>query len=66
MDFAEKRCRLCGCYVTIPTMFRDDDLQLNLPAMQRHIEFLFDGGIKEGTGVILAGGAAGDLLDDEI
>ena len=61
MDFAEKRRRLCGCYVTIPTMFRDDDLQLNLPAMQRHIEFLFDGGIKEGTGVILAGGAAGDF-----
>ena len=61
MDFAEKRSRLCGCYVTIPTMFRDGDLQLNLPAMQRHIEFLFDGGIKNGTGVILAGGAAGDF-----
>ena len=55
------RRRLCGCYVTIPTQFRDDDLELNLPAIRRHVRFLREGGIGEQTGVLLAGGAAGDF-----
>jgi dihydrodipicolinate synthase/N-acetylneuraminate lyase len=42
-------------------MFRDEDLELDLPAMRRHVRFLIDGGIREGTGVLLAGGAAGDF-----
>ena len=42
-------------------MFRDDDLELNLPAIRRHVRFLRDGGIDEQTGVLLAGGAAGDF-----
>jgi dihydrodipicolinate synthase/N-acetylneuraminate lyase len=54
--------RLCGCYVTIPTMFRDDeDLSVDLPAICRHVHFLIDGGITTGMGVLLAGGAAGDF-----
>lgn len=61
MDFTEHRRRLCGCYTTIPTPFRDDDLELNLPALKRHVEFLIQGGIREGTGVLLAAGAAGDF-----
>lgn len=52
---------LLGCYVTIPTMFRDEDLELDLPALQRVVRFVIDGGITTGTGVILAGGAAGDF-----
>ena len=32
--------RLRGCYITVPTQFRDDDLELNLPAIKRHVEFL--------------------------
>lgn len=53
--------RLTGCYVTVPTMFRDSDLELNLHAMHQHVQFLIEGGIQEGSGVILAGGAAGDF-----
>lgn len=53
--------RLRGCYVTVPTQFRDGDLELNLPAVTRHVEFLLAGGIREGTGILLAGGAAGDF-----
>ena len=58
MDRATRLKRLCGCYVTVPTMFKDDDLELDLPAMQKHVRFLIDGGLKTGNGVILAGGAA--------
>ena len=42
-------------------MFRDEDLELDIPAQRRAVRFLIDGGIKEGTGVLLAGGAAGDF-----
>ena len=55
------RDRLTGCYVTVPTMFRDGNLDLDLPAMGRHVAFLLAGGVGEGTGVLLAGGAAGDF-----
>jgi dihydrodipicolinate synthase/N-acetylneuraminate lyase len=55
------RSRLCGCYVTIPTLFRDDDLAVDLDAIRQHVRFLIDGGITTGTGVLLAGGAAGDF-----
>ena len=62
MDQQTLRERLYGCYVTIPTMFHDDDdFSLNLDAMRQHVEFLIDGGIRTGTGVLLAGGAAGDF-----
>ena len=53
--------RLCGCYVTVPTMFRDYDLELDLPAMNKHARFLIDGGLQTGNGVVLVGGAAGDF-----
>jgi dihydrodipicolinate synthase/N-acetylneuraminate lyase len=55
------RQRLRGCYVTIPTLFSDPDLELNLAAMWRHVQFLLQGGLKEGNAVLLAGGAAGDF-----
>jgi dihydrodipicolinate synthase/N-acetylneuraminate lyase len=62
MDQKTLRERLYGCYVTIPTMFHDDDeFSLNLDAMQEHVRFLLDGGMRTGTGVLLAGGAAGDF-----
>jgi dihydrodipicolinate synthase/N-acetylneuraminate lyase len=61
MDTNVARERLCGCYVTIPTMFRDDDLAVDLSAIRRHVRFLVEGGITTGTGVLLAGGAAGDF-----
>ena len=56
------RDRLYGCYVTIPTMFHDTpDLDVNLDATRQHVNFLIDGGIRTGTGVLLACGAAGDF-----
>ena len=62
MDSATRRSRLQGCYVTIPTMFRDDDeLSVDLDAIARHVEFLIDGGCVTGDAVLLAGGAAGDF-----
>ena len=53
--------RLCGCYVTIPTMFKNDNLELDLQSVKRHVGFLIDGGLKTGNSVLLAGGAAGDF-----
>ena len=60
-DWDDVKERLAGCYVTVPTMFRDDDLELDLPAIRRHVRFLIEGGIRTETGTLLAGGAAGDF-----
>jgi dihydrodipicolinate synthase/N-acetylneuraminate lyase len=61
MDFARARQRLAGCYITIPTMFRDPDLELNLPAVRRHVGWLMERGVDARYGTFLAGGAAGDF-----
>ena len=61
MDTKLARGRLCGCYATIPTMFRDNDLAVDLPAIRRHVRLLVEAGITTGAGVLLAGGAAGDF-----
>ncbi|MFO1039569.1 MAG: dihydrodipicolinate synthase family protein [Geminicoccaceae bacterium] len=61
MDWARARERLQGCYITIPTMFEDPDLGLNLPAMTRHVRWLMEHGIDAKYGTFLAGGAAGDF-----
>jgi dihydrodipicolinate synthase/N-acetylneuraminate lyase len=61
MDRERLRERLSGCYVTLPTMFRDEDLAVDLPAIRRHVRYLIDAGIRTGSGVLLAGGAAGDF-----
>jgi dihydrodipicolinate synthase/N-acetylneuraminate lyase len=61
MDPGEARRRLVGCYVTIPTMFRDPDLAIDTDGIRRHVRFLIDGGLTTGNAVLLAGGAAGDF-----
>ena len=61
MDFARARQRLAGCYITIPTMFQDPDMELNLPAIRRHVRWLVGRGINARYGTFLAGGAAGDF-----
>ena len=62
MDHALLRERLTGCYVTVPTMFRDDaDLSVDLDATRRHVRFLIEGGLTDGNAIMLAGGAAGDF-----
>jgi 4-hydroxy-tetrahydrodipicolinate synthase len=61
MDFERAKERLRGCYVTVPTMFRDPDLELDLAATGRNVRFLLDRGIDAHYGTLLAGGAAGDF-----
>src|SRR5262249_52485279 len=61
MDFERTKRRLEGCYITVPTMFRDPDLELDLAATRRNVRFLLDNGITEKYGTLLAGGAAGDF-----
>lgn len=61
MRFDRARQRLAGCYVTIPTMFRDPDLEVDEAAITRHVRFLLAHGLTEGNAVLLAGGAAGDF-----
>ncbi|MGH6932527.1 MAG: dihydrodipicolinate synthase family protein, partial [Dongiaceae bacterium] len=48
-------------YITVPTMFKDPDLELDVVATRRNVKFLISHGITEKYGVFLAGGAAGDF-----
>lgn len=59
MDQQLARARLTGCYVTVPTLFHDSDLAVNLSGIRRHVQFLVDGGLTTGSGVLLSCGAAG-------
>jgi dihydrodipicolinate synthase/N-acetylneuraminate lyase len=52
---------LVGCYITVPTMFRDPDLEVDTAAIARHVAFLRSNGVARGNAVLLAGGAAGDF-----
>jgi len=61
MNKAQLAQRISGCYVPIPTLFRDGDLELNLPGMRKHVEFLVERGVREGQAVILVGGGAGEF-----
>jgi len=58
---AKQRSRVSGCYITVPTMFRDPDLEVDTAAIQRHVRFLRSRGVAAGNAVLLAGGAAGDF-----
>lgn len=54
--------RLEGCYVTVPTPFRDvEGLPVDEAALRTYVAFLLDGGLTAETAVFLAGGAAGDF-----
>jgi dihydrodipicolinate synthase/N-acetylneuraminate lyase len=59
MDRDLLKKKLEGCYITVPTMFRDPDLEVDTAAIQRHVAFLMKRGINADNGVLLAGGAAG-------
>lgn len=61
MDRAELIKRISGCYIAIPTLFHDADLELNLPGMRRHIRFMLEGGVRTGNAVLLVCGGAGDF-----
>ena len=53
--------RLRGAYVTVPTIFKGKNLELDLDAIREHIRFLLAGGLCTENAVILSGGAAGDF-----
>jgi 4-hydroxy-tetrahydrodipicolinate synthase len=54
--------KLEGCYVTVPTPFRDSDgLPVDEEALRAYVRFLIAGGLTADTAVLLAGGAAGDF-----
>lgn len=61
MDCEKLKSRLAGCYVTIPTMFQDPDLAVDLGATKAAARFLLDNGMDEQHGTFLVGGAAGDF-----
>jgi dihydrodipicolinate synthase/N-acetylneuraminate lyase len=58
----ELKDALAGCYVTIPTPFRDEpDFPVNEDALRGHVRFLIDSGLNGDYATFLAGGAAGDF-----
>lgn len=61
MDRELLKKKLEGCYITVPTMFRDPELEVDTDAIRRHVGFLLKRGINGENGVLLAGGAAGDF-----
>src|SRR5262249_37471713 len=61
MDREKLKKSLEGCYITVPTMFRDPDLEVDTGAIRRHVKFLLSRGINAENAVLLAGGAAGDF-----
>lgn len=60
-----RREKLVGAVVSMPT-FCDDDHNLLLDRQRKHIRWLIDNGLKEGTGVLLIAGGYGEgyFLDD--
>ncbi len=61
MNWDRLKKRLEGCYVTVPTMFKDPDFELDLEATRGNVKFLIERGINAENAVFLAGGAAGDF-----
>ena len=62
MDADQLRNSLAGCYVTIPTPFRDEpDFPVNEGALRQYVRFLVDAGLNADYAVFLAAGAAGDF-----
>jgi 4-hydroxy-tetrahydrodipicolinate synthase len=61
-EAARLKKRLEGCYVTVPTPFRDEPgWPVDEPALRAYVRFLLDNGLTERYATLLAGGAAGDF-----
>lgn len=62
MNQEQLKAQLAGCYVTIPTPFRDEaDFPVDETALRRHVRFLIDAGLNGDYATFLAAGAAGDF-----
>ena len=58
----ESRKKLEGCYVTIPTPFKDEPgFPIDEDALRFHVRWLLDRGLSGQYATFLAGGAAGDF-----
>ena len=60
MDREVMISRLQGCFLALPTLYRDD-LSLNLDGMRQHIDFLIDHGLRVGNTMLLVNGASGEF-----
>ena len=62
MDYEILKEKLEGCYVTVPTPFKDiKNLPLNFDALKDYVEFLLANGLNSKNCTLLFGGAAGDF-----
>ena len=62
MDYENLKKKLEGCYVTVPTPFKDiNNLPLNFDALKDYVEFLLGNGLDRENCTLLFGGAAGDF-----
>ena len=59
--FSNLKKRLEGCYITIPTMFADPGLELDIEATKTVVRTIIDRGMDAEHGTLLIGGAAGDF-----
>jgi dihydrodipicolinate synthase/N-acetylneuraminate lyase len=59
--YIKLKTRLEGCYITIPTMFSDKDLDVDLEATRKVVRSMLDRGMDAEHGTLLVGGAAGDF-----
>ena len=63
MDWDGLRRRLEGCYITVPTMFGDPDLALDLARIRRHVGWLRSRGIAAGNAVLLGSASFWEGVD---
>ena len=62
MNYENLKKKLEGCYVTVPTPFKDiNNLPLNFDALKDYVEFLLGNGLNSKNCTLLFGGAAGDV-----
>ena len=62
MNYENLKKKLEGCYVTVPTPFKDTEaLPLNFKALKEYVEFLLGNGLNKENCTLLFGGAAGDF-----
>ena len=62
MNYENLKKKLEGCYVTVPTPFKDiNNLPLNFDALKDYVEFLLANGLDRENCTLLFGGAAGDF-----
>ncbi|MGH6930882.1 MAG: dihydrodipicolinate synthase family protein [Dongiaceae bacterium] len=60
-SFQARKQRLEGCYITIPTMFSDPDLEIDTRATCKVVRAILNRGMDSAHGTFLVGGAAGDF-----